>query len=199
MSELLLQPSVAVIVNVRVGAQAVPPSAWLTLIVGFEAQLSCAVTCAFTLASVGSDPGLQPRSPPAGALVIVGLVVSAFQLYTTVVASDVLLQPSVAVIVNVRVGAQTVPPSTWLTLIVGFEAQSSCAVTCAFTLASLGNVPGLQPRSPPAGALQVRLVPPRPPPRGGGGLVVFSCSSPPKSTPGGGGRGFFSPPPARDD
>src|ERR1043166_5411034 len=155
MSELLLQPSVAVIVNVRVGAQAVPPSAWLTLIVGFEAQLSCAVTCAFTLSSLGNDPGLQPRSPPAGALVIVGLVVSAFQLYTTVVASDVLLQPSVAVIVNVRVGAQAVPPSAWLTLIVGFEAQSSCAVTCALTLASVGTDPGLQPRSPPAGALVI--------------------------------------------
>src|ERR1044071_6179232 len=129
MSEVLLQPSVAVIVNVRVGAQAVPPSAWLTLIVGFEAQLSCAVTCAFTLASVGSDPGLQPRSPPAGALVIVGLVVSAFQLYTTVVASEVLLQPSVVVIVNVRGGAKAIPPSTLVTLMEGEAVHVSLAVT----------------------------------------------------------------------
>ena len=71
--------SVAVMVNVRVGAQAVPPSTWLTLMVGVP-QLSVAVTNALTLASVGRLAGLQPRFEPVGALVIVGLVVSAVQV-----------------------------------------------------------------------------------------------------------------------
>src|SRR6266536_2348023 len=44
--------------------------------IGDPVQSSVAVTSAFTLASVGSIPGLQPRSPPAGTLVIVGATVS---------------------------------------------------------------------------------------------------------------------------
>src|SRR2546428_11994818 len=83
---------------------------------------SCAVTCSFTLASLGKLWGLQPRSRPAGRRAVVGLILSAFQLQKNVVGSEVLLQPSVAVIVNVRVGAQAGPPSTWLTLRVGLEA-----------------------------------------------------------------------------
>jgi hypothetical protein len=79
-AEELLQLSVAVMVKVRVGAQAVPPSTWLTLIVGDAVQLSVAVTNALTLASVGNDAGLQPRLEPLGALVIVGAVVSAVQM-----------------------------------------------------------------------------------------------------------------------
>ena len=73
------QPSAAVIVKVRIGAQAVPPSTWLTLMVGDAVQLSVAVTRALTLASVGRLAGLQPRLEPVGTLVIVGAVVSAVQ------------------------------------------------------------------------------------------------------------------------
>ncbi len=76
---MLPQPSVAVIVNVRVGAQAVPPSTCVTLIVT-EPELSVAATCAFTLASVGKFAGLQPRFAPVGTLVITGAVVSAVQV-----------------------------------------------------------------------------------------------------------------------
>ena len=64
----LLQASEALIVKVRVGAQAVPPSTWLTLMVGIP-QLSLAETKALTLASVGSVVGLQPRLEPVGTLV----------------------------------------------------------------------------------------------------------------------------------
>ena len=68
----------APIVKVRVGAQAVPPSTWLTLMVGVP-QVSVAETRVLTLASVGSVVGLQPRFEPVGTLVIVGGVVSAVQ------------------------------------------------------------------------------------------------------------------------
>ena len=79
MAEELPQASVAEMVNVRVGAQAVPPSTWPTLMVGVP-QVSVAVTRALTLASVGRLAGLQPRLEPVGTLVMVGAVTSAVQL-----------------------------------------------------------------------------------------------------------------------
>ena len=74
------QPSAAVTVKVRVGAQAVPPSTWLTLMVGEVVQLSVAKTKALILTSVGRFVTLQPRLPPVGTLVNVGAAVSAVQL-----------------------------------------------------------------------------------------------------------------------
>ena len=55
----------AVIVKVRVGAQAVPLSTCVTVTLAAP-QLSEAVTSVLTLASVGSVVGLQPSALPAG-------------------------------------------------------------------------------------------------------------------------------------
>ena len=56
------------LVKVRFGAQAVPPSTWLTLIMMLDhaVQLSVAVTCALIVASSRKLAGLQPRLAPAG-------------------------------------------------------------------------------------------------------------------------------------
>src|SRR6516162_4028386 len=80
--------------------------------------------------------------------VIDGSVGLTFQVYVTVLLV-VLLQASVAVTVKVWVLVQ--PETTtavWVTLVVT-TPQLSVAVTSAATLASLGSVPGLQPRSRP--------------------------------------------------
>ena len=74
-AETLPQPSVAVTVKVRVTVQPLVASACVTLTVAVP-QLSVAVTCALTLASVGGLAGLQPKLPPAGMLAITGAVVS---------------------------------------------------------------------------------------------------------------------------
>src|ERR1039458_3375531 len=66
-----------VMVNVRFEAQAVPPSRCVTLVAATP-QLPVAVTCAFTLASVGKAvlAGLQPRLPPVGTLINTGGLVA---------------------------------------------------------------------------------------------------------------------------
>src|SRR5437016_4344271 len=61
-------------------------------------QLSVAVTRAFTLSFVGGFAGLQPRSPPAGTLVIAGGVVSM----RVIVCVTVVVFPQVSVTTQVR-------------------------------------------------------------------------------------------------
>jgi hypothetical protein len=61
-------------------------------------------------------------------------------------------QVSVALIEKVRVVTQPVTLSTWVTLTTGV-LQVSVKVTNAVTLASLGGLAGLQPKSLPVGAL----------------------------------------------
>jgi hypothetical protein len=95
-------------VKVRVGAQAVPPSTWVTVIVGVP-QLSVAVTCAFMLSSVGVVVGLHPKSPPVGALVITGAVVSS----TTTVFEHIFVQPLLMTVkLRVNDGPQPLPAVT---------------------------------------------------------------------------------------
>ena len=72
------QASEALTVKVRIGAQAVPLSTWVTVTLT-ALQLSEVVTSALTLASVGSEAGLQPRLLPTGTVTL-GAVVSAVQL-----------------------------------------------------------------------------------------------------------------------
>jgi len=66
-----------------------------------------------------------------GHAVKVGGVVSTVQLYVTVLGADTLPQPSVAVIVKVRVTLQPVVESECETAMVGLVVQLSVAVTCA--------------------------------------------------------------------
>src|SRR5215216_2158920 len=104
------------------------------------------------LSSPGTLAGLQPKSLPMGAAVIDGGVVSSRQLYITVLAAEVLLQVSVAVIVKVRTRAQASPLSACVTFITRVPEQLSVAVTPDLMLSSLGRLAGLQPKSLPMGA-----------------------------------------------
>ena len=56
-----------------------------------------------------------------------------------------------AVMVNVRVGAHGVPPSTCVTFVT--NPQPVVVLTWALTLLSVGRLTGLQPRYPPDGRL----------------------------------------------
>ena len=71
------QGSVAVTVKVLVMAQAEPLVTEVTLMVAVP-QSAVASTKAVTLATVGSEAGLQPKLPPVGT-VTVGDVVSTVQ------------------------------------------------------------------------------------------------------------------------
>ena len=71
------QASVAVTVKVLVMAQAEPLATEVTLMVAVP-QSAVASTKAVTLATVGSEAGLQPKLPPVGT-VTVGDVVSTVQ------------------------------------------------------------------------------------------------------------------------
>jgi hypothetical protein len=75
---MLPQPSVAVIMNVRVISHGDPESTWDTLVLSTE-QLSVAATNAFTLASVGKVAGLQPKLLLVGLAIITGALVSVVQ------------------------------------------------------------------------------------------------------------------------
>src|ERR1041385_7494887 len=79
-SETLPQASRAVMVKIRVCRQPVSASLASQLRVGVPAQSSLATTKVLTLTQVGSVAGLQPRSPLAGQVVIVGLLVSTVQV-----------------------------------------------------------------------------------------------------------------------
>src|SRR5881396_362418 len=97
-------------VKVRVEAQAVPPSTCVTLVES-RLQLSLARTSVSTDASLGKLAGLQPSGiVPCGAL-IVGAVVSAVQVWSSVLVA-LFRQASLTMMVKVRVEAQAVPPST---------------------------------------------------------------------------------------
>jgi 2C-methyl-D-erythritol 2,4-cyclodiphosphate synthase len=75
----------------------------------------------------------------------------------TVVGAEELLQASVAVMVNVRVTTQPLVASVCETLTTGV-LQVSVAETSALTLASVGRVPGLQPKLLPVGTVTVGAV-----------------------------------------
>ena len=100
---VLLHASVAVTVNVRVMVHPLVESRCVTLVVT-ALQVSVAVTCEATFASVGGLVGLQPKLLPVGTLKVGG-VTSDDQLYTTF-CDVVLVQASAAVTVNVRVMVQ---------------------------------------------------------------------------------------------
>jgi hypothetical protein len=72
----------------------------------------------------------------------------------TVREAETLPQPSVAVMVNVRVIAHGDPVSRCETLVLN-NVQLSVATTSAFTLASVGNTAGLQPKLLLVGALVI--------------------------------------------
>src|SRR5437016_3241363 len=115
-------------------------------------QLSVARTLWGLVSQTGMTPGLQPRSILAGHLVNTGGVVSTVQLYVT----DwlfVLLQPSLTATVKTRVTTQPLGVSACVTLVIKVPLQPSLAVTSAFTLASVGRLPGLQPRLLPVGTV----------------------------------------------
>src|ERR1041385_3429120 len=75
-SGTLPRASWAVMVKMRVCRQPVSESLASQLRVGDPSQSSLANTNAFMLSQVGSGVGLQPKLPPGGQVVIVGLVVS---------------------------------------------------------------------------------------------------------------------------
>jgi hypothetical protein len=141
--------SVAVMLNVRVVPQDVVTSAHVTLMLA-TVQLSVAVTCFCTLATVGKVAGLQPKLPPGGYAVIVGAVLSIVQVYTAVFVSELFPHSSVTQMLKVRVTPQAVVTSTDVTFVAA-TVQSSVATVSAATLASVGRLAGLglQPKVPP--------------------------------------------------
>jgi hypothetical protein len=67
---------------------------------------------------------------------------------------DTLPQASVALMVNVRVTAQPLIESVCETFVLT-KVQLSVALTSAFTLASVGKLEGLQPKTLFAGTLEI--------------------------------------------
>ena len=77
---MLLHPSVTVMVNLRVCVHPLSESSTEQFLVKAPGQLSVATTNAFTVSQVGGLAGLQPKAPPVGQVVIVGLTVSCVQV-----------------------------------------------------------------------------------------------------------------------
>src|SRR2546430_8202005 len=99
--------------------------------VGLAVHTSLAVTSAFTLASLGKLPGagLQPRSLPVGAPLIVGGVVSVVQEEEAVVRALFLPGLPPALLENFRVVTQPAVLSACVTVMVGLAVHTSLAVT----------------------------------------------------------------------
>src|SRR5437660_9262605 len=139
------------IVKTRFDAHTVPPSTCVTFVES-RPQLSLARTSASTSESPGMLAGLQPRGVvPCGAL-IRGGVVSAVQLYVSVLVAR-FWQASVTMIVKTRFDAQAVPPSTCVTFVES-RPQRSEERRVGSTSESAGMLAGLQPSGVvPCGAL----------------------------------------------